>query len=254
MCAGAKPTRDEALKYYRGVVRAESLRVATYVRLTTASRTAAGLRCRLEVDGAPHELTCRRLVLATGYFDHPNRLGVPGEELPHVSHTYDEAHPHVGRDVVVVGGKSSAIEAALDLFRAGARVALVYRRTAFRDTIKYWLRPDILNRIDAGDITAFLGANVEAIQPSSVSIRDATGARRTLPANHVYLLTGFHPDFDLFRSIGIRFDEADRPILSPDTLETSVPGVHMVGSITRGRAVAEVFVENGRFDGERVFG
>ena len=202
----------------------------------------------------PERLRCRRLIIATGYFDHPNLLGVPGEDLPHVSHYFDEAHRSCGRDVVVIGGKNSAAEAALELFRAGARVTLVHRRAQLGETIKYWVRPDIENRIKAGEIAARFEAEVRRIEPDRVIV--ARGRKEeALPADRVYALTGYHPDFDLFRRLGIQLDAKTlRPDCDPDTLETNVPGVHMAGSITRGRATSEVFIENGRFDGEKIFG
>lgn len=250
VCAGAKPTREEALKYFRGVARTEGLRVRTYTRLLDAGRRNDRLECRVQATGGPETLECDRLVLATGYFGHTNRLGVPGEDLPHVSHYFDEAHRSAGLDVVVVGGGNSAVEAALELFRAGARVTIVCRAQTLKPTIKYWMQPDIQNRIEAGEIAVRLGAAVTRIEPGSVWIQ---GQR--LAADRVFALVGFHPDFDLFRRVGITLDpDTCRPTLNPTTLETNVPGVHMAGSITAGRATSEVFIENGRFDGEKIFG
>jgi thioredoxin reductase (NADPH) len=201
------------------------------------------------------EATADRLVLATGYFDRTNRLGVPGEDLPHVTHYADEAHLSFGRDVVVIGGKNSAVEMALALWRAGARVTLVYRGAAFKPSVKYWLRPDIENRIRNGEIAARLGAEVVSINVSHVLIRNPDGAEERLPADRVYALVGFLPDFDLFSRMGIRLDPVSgRPLLDPETLETNVPGIHMAGSIVAGRAISEVFIENGRWDGEKIFG
>ena len=258
VCGGQKPTREEALKYYRGVVRTEALRVRPYTRLLTARPNGGALHAQVETRvGAerPERIECRTLVLATGYFDHANALGVAGEDLPHVSHYFDEPHRSTGLDVVVIGGKNSAIEAALELFRAGARVTLVYRGAEFRPTVKYWLRPDIDNRIKDGEIAARLGAEVLRIDAHAVTIRRPDGLEEAVAADRVYALTGFRPDFDLFRRIGITLDrETLRPALNPATLETDVPGVHMAGSITAGRAISEVFIENGRFDGEKIFG
>ncbi|HMA42510.1 MAG TPA: YpdA family putative bacillithiol disulfide reductase [Gemmatimonadales bacterium] len=255
VCAGAKPTREEALKYYRGVARAEGLRVRPYARLLGAERTAGRITCEIETRLGHERLTCDRLALATGYFDHPNPLDVPGETLPHVRHYFDEAHRSFGLDVVVVGGKNSAVEAALQLFRAGARTTLVYRGAELPRSVKYWLAPDLLNRIKAGEIAARFGAQVEEITPLHVRIRRADGTVEELPADRVYALTGFHPDFDLFARIGIGFDPVTgRPALDLDTLETSVPGVHLAGSVTAGRRISEIFIENGRFDGEKIFG
>jgi thioredoxin reductase (NADPH) len=213
------------------------------------------VQCDLQTRTGSERVACRRLVLATGYFEHTRRLDVPGEELPHVSHYFDEPHRSVALDVVVIGGKNSAIEAALELFRAGARVTLVHRGATFPPTVKYWLRPDIENRIKAGEISGRLGARVIRIDDQAVTIVRSDGAEERLPADRVYALTGFLPDFDLFRRIGILLDpESLRPMLDSGTLETNVPGVHMAGSITCGRAISEVFIENGRFDGEKIFG
>src|SRR5579859_6280405 len=255
VCAGAKATREEALKYYRGVVRAEGLRVRPYARLVSATRATSGLTCTVDTRLGPETITCDRLVLATGYFDHPNRLGVTGEDLPHVSHYFDEAHRSFGQDVVVVGGKNSAVEAALQLYRAGARVTLVYRGAAWPASVKYWLRPDLENRIAAKEIAARLGAHVVEITSRDLAIGDAGGVRERLPADRVYALIGFHPDVELFRRVGIAFDEATgRPTLDAESLESSVPGIHVAGSATAGNKISEVFIENGRFDGERIFG
>jgi thioredoxin reductase (NADPH) len=247
VCAGAKATREEALKYYRGVARAEGLRVRTYTKLMSAHE----VETRLGLE----PITWDRLVLATGYFDHTNRLGVPGEDLPHVHHYFDEAHLSFGLDAVVIGGKNSAVEAALQLFRAGARTTtIVYRRTEWPQSVKYWLRPDLENRIKAGEIAARLGSQVVEITPAHVRVRGPNGDER-IPADRVYPLIGFHPDFSLFKQLGIAYDaESGRPQIDPETLETSVPGVHVAGSVTGGNKISEVFIENGRFDGEKIFG
>jgi thioredoxin reductase (NADPH) len=254
-CAGPKPTREEAMMYYRGIARAEEIRVRPFTRFTMAERDGDGIRCTLETAVGRRELKCDRLVLATGYFDRPNRLGVPGEDLQHVHHYFDEAHLSWGLDVAVVGGKNSAIEAALQLYRAGARVTLVYRGAALKPSVKYWLRPDIENRIKAGEIAARFGANVESIEPGAMTIRSSEGGTERLAADRIYALIGFTPDFELFRRIGIELDPVtERPTLNPETLETNVPGIHMAGSIVSGRAISEVFIENGRYDGEKIFG
>ncbi|MGE0353207.1 MAG: YpdA family putative bacillithiol disulfide reductase [Gemmatimonadales bacterium] len=255
VCSGAKATREEGLKYYRGVARTEGLEVRTYTRLAGAERRDGRVVCDLATRRGSVTVTCDRLVLATGYFDHPNRLGVLGEDLPHVSHYFDEAHRSWGLDVVVVGGKNSAVEAALQLFRAGARVTLVYRGTEFPGSVKYWLRPDIENRIAAGEIQARLGATISGISREAVTIDRSGGGTERIPADRVYALIGFHPDFDLFHRIGIEFDETSgRPVLNAATLETSVPGVHVAGSVIGGYRISEIFIENGRFDGEKIFG
>ena len=255
VCVGAKPTREEAMMYYRGIARTEQLRVRTFTKLVSAERGERDIRCVVETGTGKSEITCDRLVLATGYFDQPNRLDVPGEDLPHVHRYFDEAHLSWGLDVVVVGGKNSAVEAALQLYRAGARVTLVYRGANFKPSVKYWLRPDLDNRVKAGEINTRLGATVLSIEPGSITIRTAKGGTERLPADRIYPLIGFTPEFELFRSMGIALDPiTERPTLDPETLETNVRGIYMAGSIVSGRAISEVFIENGRYDGEKIFG
>ena len=247
VCAGAKATREEALKYYRGVARAEGIRVQTYTKLISARE--------VETRFGSEPISWDRLVLATGYFGSPNRLGVPGEDLPHVRHYFDEAHLSYGHDVVVIGGKNSAVEAALQLFRAGARTTIVYRGKSWPKSVKYWLRPDLENRIKAGEIQARLASQVIEITPREVVVRGWLGNKEGILADRVYALIGFHPDVQLFERIGIAFDpESGRPEIDPDTLETSVPGVFVAGSVTAGNKISEIFIENGRFDGEKIFG
>jgi len=244
--AGPKATREEALKYYRGVARAEGLRVRSFTRLLGAEAEAGGWRCRLETTRGTEALSAGRLVLATGYFDHPNRLDVPGEELSHVSHYADEPHLSAGRNIVIVGGKNSAVEHALSCYRAGARVTLVYRKRALKPSVKYWLKPDLENRLKAGEIAVRWESSVTSIDAESVAIAGPGGPER-IPADRVYLLTGYHPDFTLFRSLGIALDpESGRPALNPETLESNLPGVYLAGSITAGKHTSEIFIENGR--------
>ncbi len=253
--SGAKATREEALKYYRGVARAESLPVRPYVRLTAATRDHGVISCTLESRLATETVTCDRLVMATGYFDHANLLGVAGEDLEHVSHWPGEPHATTGLDVVIIGGKNSAAESALQCYRAGARVTIVYRRAEWRPSVKYWLRPDLDNRIKAGEIAAHMASEVIEITPEHVIVADEQGTQSRIPADRVYALTGYHPDFALLEAIGITIDAATgRPALDPDTLETNVPGVHLAGSVGAGRHTSEVFIENGRYDGEKIFG
>jgi thioredoxin reductase (NADPH) len=247
VCAGAKATREEALKYYRGVARTEGLRVQTYTKLIDKDT--------VETRFGREKISWDTLVLASGYFDQVNTLGVPGEDRPHVRHYFDEAHLSCGLDAVVVGGKNSAVEAALQLFRAGARTTIIYRGTTWPKSVKYWLRPDLENRIKAGEIQARLGSQVVEITERDVLVRGALGNEERIRADRVYPLIGFHPDYELFKRVGIAFDpESGRPQVNPDTLETSVPGIHVAGSAIAGNKISEIFIENGRFDGEKIFG
>ena len=254
VCSGPKATREEALKYYRGVARAEGIPIRTYTRLLGVTRPGGQLEARVATRLGEERIPCSTLVLATGYFEHPNLLGVPGEDLPHVTHYAEEPHLSAGQDVVIVGGKNSAVEHALSCYRAGARVTLIYRREELRPSVKYWLQPDLLNRIKAGEIAARFGRMVERIDVGNVTIA-GSGGREVIPADRVYLLTGYHPDFALFSAIGIeQDDESCRPRLDPLTLESNIPGIHLAGSATAGRNTSEVFIENGRYDGDKIFG
>ncbi len=253
-CSGAKPTREEALKYYRGVARAEGLSVDTFTRLVDASVEDGIVRCTVSRRDGEEVIETSRLVLATGYFEHPNLLDVPGESLPHVSHWFDEPHVVAGRRVVIVGSRNSAIETALLCWRAGARVTVVARAEALRPSVKFWLRPDFENRVAAGEIDVRFGAQVTAITPRTVEVALADGRQESIAADRVYALTGYHPDFDLLRKLGLTLDEDGRPTLDPVSLESNVRGIHVAGSAGAGRRISEVFIENGRWDGERIFG
>jgi thioredoxin reductase (NADPH) len=255
-----KPTQWEALRYYRRVADSFELKIRMGSAVLGLRVERDGFALELEVrgpDGAGtrETLRARNVAIATGYYDRPNRLGVPGEDLPHVSHYADEPHVTWGQRVVIVGGKNSAVEAALLYFRAGARVSLVYRRQELRPSVKYWLRPDLENRIRAGEIRALFGAEAVAISASGVRVRRSDGEVEEIPADRVYALTGYHPDFSLFERIGVVSDPVTgKPTMDAATLESNVPGVHLAGSAGAGRAIGEVFIENGRLDGEKIFG
>ena len=248
-----KPTRLEALRYYRRVVDTYQLDVSLGEEVIRVEPSAAGLdihtRCG---DGEPRRHETRAAVLATGCYDHPNRLDVPGEDLPHVSHYYTEAHPYYRKRVVIVGGKNSAAEAALELCRAGASVTLVHRGVEPSDSIKYWVRPDLLNRIAEGSIAAHFLTRVLSISKDGVRVSGRDG-ERTLPADAVLLLIGYHSDTHLFDGCGIGWHpETLEPEHDAETLETNVPSLYLAGSVVSGRQSGKIFIENGRFHGEAV--
>jgi thioredoxin reductase (NADPH) len=250
---GEKPTRGEALKYYRKAAEHYALELRLYesVERVTGADGKFTVHTRTAV-GEQKSYSARKIVVATGYYDLPNRLGVPGEDLPHVSHYYTEAHAYWGQDVVVVGGKNSAAEAALDLWRSGARVTLVHRHAELGASIKYWVRPDIENRIKAGQIAALFEAEIMRIEADAVLVKNARGSSR-VPATAVFLLTGYHPDFDFLRGQGIALDESTmKPNCDAETLESNVPGVYLAGVILGGRHTGEIFIENGRFHGKQI--
>ena len=194
----------------------------------------------------------RNVIFAIGYFDHPNYIGVPGEKLPHVSHYYNESHGFYRKNVVIVGGGNSAAETALELFRSGAHVTLVHRHPQLKPSIKYWVRPDIENRIKEGSVRGLLNTTVVEILPTSVIV-ERDGAKEEIPADAVFLLTGYHPDCDLYRRAGIRLHrETMAPEFNPDTFETNVPGIFLAGGAICGRDTSNIFIENGRFHGETI--
>jgi len=248
-----KPTRLEGLRYYRRVVDTFDLQISFHEEVIEIERESeVFIVTSRDAGGTTRAREARAMVLAIGYYDHPNYLGVPGEAFPHVSHYYTDAHPYYRQRVVVVGGRNSAAEASLELFRAGAHVTLVHRGAALADTIKYWVRPDIENRIKEGSITARFNTRVREITRSAVIVEGETG-RREIPADGVFLLTGYKPDVDLMRRAGIRCDnETLAPELDPETFETNVPNLFIAGGAIAGRNTGSIFIENGRFHGERI--
>jgi thioredoxin reductase (NADPH) len=256
---GGKPTRAEALKYYRRAAEHYQIDVAQYQRVERVSgHDGAFIVSTRESNGAhnqsaaSHEYRARKLILATGYYDLPNFLSVPGEDLPHVSHYFTDAHPYWNEDVVVIGAKNSAAEAALDLFRGGARVTLIHRGAELGRSLKYWVRPDIENRIKAGEIQARFNTKVVRFEPGKVVIHNGAGAEE-LPAFHAFAMTGYHPDFSFLESVGIRLDPKSRkPQVNLETLETNVPGIYVAGVLVGGIHTGEIFIENGRFHGRQI--
>jgi thioredoxin reductase (NADPH) len=198
-------------------------------------------------------LRARKLIVATGYYDLPNYLGIPGEELSKVEHYYHEPHPYFGLNVLVIGGKNSAAIAALDLWRHGAHVTLVHRGRELHRHIKYWIKPDIENRIKNGEITAYFSSTVRQITEDSV-VLETPGGEVLLKNDFVFALTGYHPDFGFLEQLGVRLDEAnDRcPVCNPASLESNVPGIYLAGVIVAGERTNEIFIENGRFHGKLI--
>ncbi|HKY20172.1 MAG TPA: YpdA family putative bacillithiol disulfide reductase [Vicinamibacterales bacterium] len=251
-----KPTRLEALKYYRRVVDTYNLPIDFGEQVVSVEKEQTGvfaLETRSD-KGVRRLRHSRNVIFAIGYFDHPNFLGVPGENLPHVAHYYNESHGFYRKHVVIVGGGNSAAETALELFRSGARVTLVHRHAELKPSIKYWVRPDIENRIKEGSVKGHFNTRLMEIQPSHVIV-ERDGAREEIPADAVFLLTGYHPDCDLYRRAGIRLHrDTMAPELSKETFETNVPGLFLAGGAICGRDTSNIFIENGRFHGETIVG
>jgi thioredoxin reductase (NADPH) len=253
-----KPTRLEALLYYRKVVDLFDLQVSLREEVLGIGRdTEAGEELFL-IDTRSH-LGVRRVrkarvvVMAMGYYDRPVSLNVPGEDLPHVKHYFDEPHPYWRQRVVIVGGKNSACEAALELYRNGAHVTLVHRGAALGDSVKYWVRPDIENRIRDGAIAARFNTRITEIRPTEVAVDTAGEEPDTIPADAVLLLTGYRADPDFLRGAGVEVNaETLIPRHNPETFETNVPNLFIAGGQLAGNRTGTVFIENGRFHGERI--
>ena len=250
----AKPTRAEALKYYRRAVEHYHVETRLYERIVRVEGADGAFAVHAhDASGAPREYRAAKIIIATGYYDLPNPLGIPGEDLSHVSHYFAEAHPFWQQDVVVIGGKNSAAEAALDLFRAGARVTLVVRAGEMGKGLKYWVKPDIENRISAGEIRALFRSSITRIEPHQVWVSNGSAEERAVPATQVFAMTGYHPDFDFLERQGIRLDPKTRkPECDPDTLESNVPGIYLAGVVVGGLHTSEIFIENGRFHGRQI--
>lgn len=244
-----KPTRNEGLKYYRRVVATYNINVHQYEAVQSIEKIGSHQFVTHTANGFYES---HNIVIATGYYDNPNMMGIPGEDLPHVSHYYSEPHPFFSRDVAVIGGKNSAAETALELFRAGARVSVIHRGPEMGKTVKYWVRPDIENRFKRQEITAYMNSTVLSITSSHVRINQA-GTIKEVRADQVFALTGYHTSTKFFEQLGVRWDpDTLRPEFDTESFETNVPGVYLAGSVIGGRLNGEIFIENGRFHGEAV--
>ena len=297
-----KPTRAEALKYYRKVVDVHDLRIVYQEKVLSVEKEAGGAEragragraggagqengdevFAIETEsasGVRRVRHARHVVMAIGYFDHPVNLGVAGEDLPHVHHYYGEPHPHYRQRVVIVGGGNSAAESALEMFRAGAHVTIVHRAPTLKPTIKYWVRPDIENRIKEGSIAAHFGSVVREIRATSMVIapagapppptpsdiafpedgskdfaapvRPLLAGEMEIPADAVYLLTGYRADAELMKRAGVLLNARNAPVHDPATFETNVSGLFVAGGAIAGVDTGTIFIENGRFHGEKI--
>jgi len=250
---GEKPSRRDALAYYRAAVRYFEIPVRQYERVTRLDGCDGAFVVHTKRRGIDHVTDARAVIVATGYWGSPNRLGVPGEDLPHVTHAYREGHYAFQQNAVVIGGGNSAAEAALDLWRAGARVTLVHFGPTFDKKIKPWVLPDFTNRVAEGSIRAIWNNRVVEIGAESVTLRSTEGTISEIPGDHVFLMTGFAPSVDLLRQVGVTIDRATGiPRHDPTTLETDVPGVFIAGVVNAGYDANKVFIENGRFHGDQI--
>jgi thioredoxin reductase (NADPH) len=248
-----KPTRTEALKYYRRVAEHYKLNIHQYEKVDAISGEDGDFTiCTTDRLDLRRTYKASKIVISTGYYDVPNLLNVPGEDLPKVIHYYKEPHPYYNHDVLVVGAKNSAAIIALELYRTGARVTLVHRGPAIHKHVKYWIKPDIENRIKNGEISAYFNSEVIGILPDSVTIRTPEG-NVLLPNDFVMAMTGYRPDIEFLNATGITFQpDTLKPRTNPETLESERKGIFLAGVIVAGMHTNEIFIENGRFHGRQI--
>ena len=243
-----KPVRTEALKYYRRVANHYGLDIRQYERVEAVG--GEDLAFMVRTDKGSYQ--AKKVILATGFYDQPNYLNVPGEDLPKVIHYYKEPHPYFNHDVLVVGAKNSAALAALELWWTGARVTLVHRGPGIHANVKYWIKPNIENRIKNGEIPAYFHSRVTAIRAGEVDLETPEGAK-TIKNDFVFAMVGYRPDFTFLAAQGVRLDpETQRPPVDAETLESERKGVYLAGVIVAGVFTNEIFIENGRFHGEQI--
>ena len=254
IASDGKPKRIDGLKYYRRVAEYFELPVKSHERVLSVAGTknnfVVSSRYRF---GEEHGYRCRKMIIATGYYDNPNGLDISGEDLPKVNHYYSDPHPYFRKKVAVVGGSNSAAEAALELYRNGAEVTLIHRGPAMGKAVKYWVLPDINNRISRGEISAFFSSRVEEIREKEIFLCTPDGVK-ILENDSVLALIGYHPDRDFLLKLGIEVDpETYVPSHDPETLESNVAGIYLAGSLVSGKMTNRIFIENGRFHGQQIF-
>lgn len=246
----AKPKRDEALEYYRRIVTSNKLNIQLFEKVESVEKYDGIFK--LHTTKGNYE--SKNCIVATGFYDIPNLLNVPGEDLPKVSHYYDNPHYYAGQKVAVVGASNSAIDAALECWRKGAEVTLIIRGTEVGQRVKYWVRPDIINRIEEGSITAFYNSTVKAIHEDTLEITDEKGATKTIPNDFVLALTGYKPNFQFLEMLGIHItkDEKRLPEYDPETMETNVENLYLAGVICGGMETHKWFIENSRIHAKMI--
>jgi thioredoxin reductase (NADPH) len=243
-----KPKRNQALVYYREVVKRKEIRVNPFERVTFVKKTDEGFTVTTD----KQEYSTKYVILATGYYDHPNLLNIPGEKLPKVSHYFKEAHPYFDQDVVVIGGKNSSVDATIELVKAGARVTVIYRGKDYSPSIKPWILPEFDSLIRNGIVKMEFEAQLKEIHEDSV-IYMKHGKEFQIKNHFVFAMTGYHPDHSFLQKIGIEIDEeTGRPKYKVDSMESNVKGIYIAGVLAAGNNANEIFIENGRFHGEQI--
>ncbi|MFF5993588.1 YpdA family putative bacillithiol disulfide reductase [Lysinibacillus sp. KU-BSD001] len=243
-----KPRRNQALVYYREVVKAKNIQVNRFEKVNGVEKKGD----QFIVSTTKGQYETPYVVIATGYYDHPNYLGIPGEDLPKVHHYFKEAHAFFDTDVVVIGGKNSAVDAALELNKASARVTVVYRGSEYSPSVKPWILPEFDACVRSGEITMHFESHVTEIYENQIVI-DVQGEKKIVKNDFVFAMTGYHPDHDFIREMGVNIDqETGRPYFNPETMETNVENLFIAGVIAAGNNANEIFIENGRFHGDLI--
>ncbi|WP_445492167.1 YpdA family putative bacillithiol disulfide reductase [Niallia sp. 03133] len=244
-----KPNRNQALVYYREVVKRKNLRINAYEKVLEVEKTSTN---EFFVKSTKNEYITPYLVVATGYYDHPNYMNIPGEELPKVMHYFKEAHPYFDHDVVVVGGKNSSVDAAIELVKAGARVTVIYRGNEYSSSIKPWILPEFESLVRNGIIKMEFNANVVEIKEKALRYQKS-GETFEIKNDFVFAMTGYHPDHQFLKKMGVEIEESTgRPVFDSDTMETNVEGIFIAGVLAAGNNANEIFIENGRFHGGQI--
>jgi thioredoxin reductase (NADPH) len=247
-----RPNRTEAVRYYHSLVKHFNIPTETLADVQLIEKKEGKFEVVYTKAQRKHQVYSKKIILATGFYDNPNRLNVEGEDLEHVSHYYIDPLRHFNQNVVIVGGKNSAVEAALELYRSGARVSMIHRRAAIKESVKYWVLPDIQNRIIEKSIEAYLNSQVKRITSDYVEFEGKDGIKK-IPADAVYLLTGYHPNISILEDLGIQYDSNSlEPEINEQTLESNVSGIYLAGSLIAGRNANRIFIENSREHGELI--
>ncbi|WOD64468.1 YpdA family putative bacillithiol disulfide reductase [Niallia taxi] len=243
-----KPNRNQALVYYREVVKRKNLRINAYEEVINVKKEADYFTIKTSKD----EYRANYVIVATGYYDHPNYMNVPGEDLPKVSHYFKEAHPYFNHDVTVIGGKNSSVDAAIELVKAGSRVTVLYRGTEYSSSIKPWILPEFEALVRNDVIKMEFAAEVVEINEKTL-VYTKHGDTCEIANDFVFAMTGYHPDHQFIKLMGVEMEaETGRPVFNPETMETNVEGIFIAGVIAAGNNANEIFIENGKFHGDQI--
>lgn len=247
--AAPKPGRQEALEYYQGIARQRKIRIHLYEKVENVSK----INGRFEIETAKGKYSAKNVIISTGFYDIPNLMNIPGENLPKVKHYYTEPYPYAQQKIVVVGSSNSSVDAALETYRKGAEVTMIIRNSGISDSVKYWVKPDIENRISEGSITAHFNSELIEIKEKTVIFKDEKGEMHEIDNDFVLAMTGYLPDFDFLRNSGIELQgECLNPLYHSETMETNVPGLYLAGVVCGGKDTHLWFIENSRIHAEMI--